>query len=67
MQKLIQAAVEVDAMQKELSEAKVIVEKATIECSELLEVISTNTADVETKASSAKQKEAQLKVSLVHL
>jgi hypothetical protein len=38
LQKLIQAAVEVDAMQKELSEAKVVVEQATKECNELLEV-----------------------------
>ena len=62
LQKLIQAAVEVDAMQKELSEAKVVVEKATLECNELIEVITTNTADVEAKASGAMQKEEQLKI-----
>lgn len=38
LEKLIQAAVEVDAMQKELSQAKVVVEQATKECNELLEV-----------------------------
>jgi dynein heavy chain len=34
----LQAATEVDAMQKELSEAKVVVEQATVECNELLVV-----------------------------
>ena len=67
LEKLIQAAVEVDAMQIELTEAKVVVERATLECSELLEVIATNTADVETKAAGAKQKEAQLKVDSEHI
>ncbi|KAF5830619.1 hypothetical protein DUNSADRAFT_14266 [Dunaliella salina] len=62
LQKLEQAALEVDAMQKELSEAKVVVEYATRECNQLLEVISTNTAEVETKAKAAVEKEAQLKV-----
>lgn len=38
LQKLIQAAAEVDSMQKELSQAKVVVEAATQECNELLEV-----------------------------
>lgn len=38
LEKLIQAAVEVDAMQKELSLAKVEVERATKNCNELLEV-----------------------------
>nr|Q9SMH3.1 RecName: Full=Dynein-1-alpha heavy chain, flagellar inner arm I1 complex; AltName: Full=1-alpha DHC; AltName: Full=Dynein-1, subspecies f [Chlamydomonas reinhardtii]CAB56598.1 1-alpha dynein heavy chain [Chlamydomonas reinhardtii] len=62
LEKLIQAAVEVDAMQKELSQAQVVVAQATKECNELLEVISTNTVDVETKAKAAAIKEAQLKV-----
>ncbi|KXZ49756.1 DHC2 protein [Gonium pectorale] len=62
LEKLIQAAVEVDAMQKELSQAKVVVEKATKECNELLEVISTNTVEVEAKAKAAGVKEAQLKI-----
>lgn len=38
LQKLIQAATEVDSLQKELSEATVVVEQATKECNELLEV-----------------------------
>jgi hypothetical protein len=38
LQKLIQAAVEVDAMQKDLTEAKVVVQRATEECNELLTV-----------------------------
>lgn len=38
LEKLIQAATEVDAMQKELSEAKVVVERATVECETLIEV-----------------------------
>ena len=38
LEKLIQAATEVDAMQKELSEATVVVERATVECNALLEV-----------------------------
>ena len=39
-----------------------VVESATHECNQLLEVISTNTAEVETKAKAAVEKEAQLKV-----
>jgi len=62
LEKLIQAAVEVDAMQKDLTEAKIVVEKATRECNALLEVISTNTAEVELKASAARDKEEQLKI-----
>lgn len=62
LQKLIQAAIEVDAMQKDLSEAKVVVEQATRECNELLEVIASSTAEVETKAKAATDKEAQLKI-----
>ena len=38
LSKLVQAATEVDAMQKELSEAKVVVQKATEECNALIEV-----------------------------
>ncbi len=45
LEKLIQAAVEVDAMQKELSQAKVVVEQATKECNELLEVCRGRGAD----------------------
>ncbi|GMH41526.1 hypothetical protein BSKO_09436 [Bryopsis sp. KO-2023] len=62
LQKLIQAAKEVDILQKELSEATVVVEKATRECNELLEVISKNTAEVEGKQVVAIDKEETLKV-----
>ena len=60
LDKLIQAAVEVDEMQKELKEAKVVVERATVECNELIEVITKNTAEVETKQEQASAKEEQL-------
>ena len=43
-------------------EAKVVVEQATRECNELLVVIGSNTAEVETKATAAQEKEAQLKI-----
>ena len=59
----LQAASEVDGMQKELTQAKVVVEAATQECNALLEVITTNTADVETKQAVAIAKEEELKVS----
>lgn len=49
-------------MQKELTQAKVVVEAATQECNALLEVITTNTADVETKQAVAIAKEEELKV-----
>eukprot|EP00803_Ostreobium_quekettii_P011338 evm.model.scf_1312.1 EVM.evm.TU.scf_1312.1 scf_1312:839-40608(+) len=62
LQKLIQAAKEVDAMQKELKEATVVVERATKECNELLEVISKNTTEVEGKQAAAAEKEESLKV-----
>ena len=50
-------------MQKELTQAKVVVEAATQDCNALLEVITTSTADVETKQSVAIAKEEELKVS----
>lgn len=59
---LMQAATEVDAMQKELTQAKVVVEAATQECNGLLEVITTNTADVEQKQEVAMKTEQELKV-----
>ena len=59
---LTQAASEVDGMQKELTQAKVVVEAATQECNALLEVITTNTADVESKQAVAIAKEEELKV-----
>ena len=40
LNKLIQAATEVDSLQQELTQAKVVVEAATKECNELLEVRS---------------------------
>lgn len=59
----LQAASEVDSMQKELTQAKVVVEAATQDCNALLEVITTSTADVETKQSVAIAKEEELKVT----
>lgn len=59
---IVQAATEVDAMQKDLQEAKKVVEAATAECNALLEVIAKSTGDVEVKQSAALQKEADLKV-----
>lgn len=38
--KLVQASAEVDVLQKELSQAKVVVQRATQECNQLLEVSS---------------------------
>lgn len=58
----VQAASEVDSMQKELTQAKVVVEAATQDCNALLEVITTSTADVETKQAVAIAKEEELKV-----
>ena len=49
-------------MQKELTQAKVVVEAATQDCNALLEVITSSTADVETKQSVAIAKEEDLKV-----
>ena len=63
LQKLIQAASEVDAMQVDLTEAKQVVDKATKECNELLGVISVSTEEVETKQQVAVAKEEELKIS----
>jgi len=60
LQKLIQAAEEVDKMQITLTEAKAVVDQKTTECNELLEVITTNTAEVEAKQDVAAKKEEQL-------
>lgn len=60
---MLQAASEVDSMQKELSQAKVVVEAATQDCNALLDVITVSTADVETKQGVAIAKEEELKVS----
>ena len=61
LQKLIQAAKEVSVMQATLSESKVVVERTTKEVNELLEVITTSTADVEAKQEAAAAKEEQLR------
>jgi hypothetical protein len=61
LSKLEQAATEVDALQKELSQAHVVVAAATEECNQLLEVISSNTADAETRQQAAREKEEALK------
>eukprot|EP00898_Chlorokybus_atmophyticus_P006649 jgi/Chlat1/6986/Chrsp56S00523 len=60
LQKLIQAAEEVASMQVSLAEAKVVVDRKTEECNELLEVIATNTATVEAKQATAQEKERAL-------
>uniref|UniRef100_A0A061RTL5 Dynein heavy chain 1, cytosolic n=1 Tax=Tetraselmis sp. GSL018 TaxID=582737 RepID=A0A061RTL5_9CHLO len=60
LEKLIQAATEVDEMQKELKEAKVVVEKATVECNDLIKVITDSTAEAESKQATAQAKEEQL-------
>lgn len=66
---MLQAASEVDSMQKELTQAKVVVEAATQDCNALLEVITVSTADVETKQAVAIAKEEELKVpaSVLHV
>ena len=58
LQKLIQAAKEVSVMQATLSESKVVVERTTKEVNELLEVITTSTADVEAKQEAAAAKKS---------
>lgn len=67
LQKLRQAAVEVEAMKQELSAAKVVVEAATKECHELIEVITRSKTEVEAKSTAASEKEEQLKVDSVNI
>lgn len=62
LQKLRQAATEVEVMKKELSEAKVVVEAATKACNELISTITVSRAEVEEKSLGAMQKEKQLKI-----
>jgi dynein heavy chain, axonemal len=62
LQKLVQAATEVEVMKKELSEAKVVVEAATKACNELIATITQSRAEVEAKSLGALQKEQQLKI-----
>ena len=54
-------------MKKELSEAKVVVEAATKECNELIEVISKSKTEVEAKSKAASEKEEQLKIDSVNI
>lgn len=65
LQRLRQAAVEVEAMKQELSSAKVVVEAATKECHALIEVITRSKTEVESKSAAASEKEEQLKVDSV--
>ena len=67
LQKLIQAGDEVAKMQVELADAVVVVDKATKECNELLEVISKNTEEVEGKQKIAGEREAQLEIDSVEI
>lgn len=67
LQKLRQAAVEVEAMKKQLSAAKVVVEAATKECHQLIEVITTSKVEAEAKSAAACEKEEQLKVDSVNI
>ena len=62
LQKLIQAATEVEAMKAELSTAKVVVTAATKECDALIDVISSSKVEVEAKGKAAVEKEEQLKI-----
>ena len=62
LQKLVQAAKEVEAMKTELSAAKVVVQAATKECNELIAHISSSRIEVEAKGTAAAEKEAQLQV-----
>lgn len=55
---------QVTELQGELTQAKVVVEAATRECAELLEVISTNTAQAEVQQQAAQEKEQQLQVGV---
>lgn len=62
LQKLIQAATEVEGMKIELSSAKVVVEAATVACNELIGVITSSKAEASEKSIAAAQKEENLKV-----
>jgi dynein heavy chain len=60
LQKLIQAKVEVSALQITLAEAKIVVDAKTKQCNELIDVISTNTATVVSKQTIAQEKQIDL-------
>jgi hypothetical protein len=61
LSRLEQAATEVAALQKDLSQARVVVHAATEECDQLLVVIASNTADAEARQKAAQEKEEALK------
>ena len=63
LQKLIQAAKEVDVMSEKLKVAKAEVDVKSKEVKEMLEVISENTSKAEEKKAEATQREAELEVS----
>lgn len=67
LQKLRQAAVEVEAMKQDLSAAKIVVESATKECHQLIEVITMSKTEVEAKSAAASEKEEQLKIDSVNI
>lgn len=67
LQKLIQAAEEVDKMQVTLTEAKLVVDAKTAECNELLQVITASTAEVEEKQAAAMKQEDELSVASVQI
>lgn len=60
LEKLIQASAEVDVMRTKLNDAQVVVTQQATECDALLERITTRTAEVETKAENASNKEEEL-------
>ncbi|KAH9532964.1 hypothetical protein CY35_18G027000 [Sphagnum magellanicum] len=60
LQKLIQAKVEVSALQITLAEAKIEVDAKTKQCNELIDVINTNTATVVSKQTIVQEKQIDL-------
>ncbi|KAJ1617774.1 dynein heavy chain and region D6 of dynein motor-domain-containing protein [Pavlovales sp. CCMP2436] len=67
LQKLIQAAKEVDIMSEKLKIAKAEVDVKSKEVKEMLEVISENTTKAEAKKAEATQREGELEVSSVQI
>lgn len=62
LQKLIEAAEAVDAMQEELREKKVVVDAAAAECAKMILQIQERSAEVEAKRKFANEKNAELEV-----
>ena len=62
LDKLIQAAEEVDVMSANLAEQKKVVEQKTKDCEELLETIATNTTVAEAKQKEAEVSKGELKI-----